>query len=235
MRTLTQADVLALWETGRSLHPLDQGVLAVQAAFPELRESVADWPLGRRNRALVQLRVAVFGASLRGWMSCRRCAEQLEFEIDGRLLAEGAEPETLVEVSGRNFRVPTSRDLAAVAKEKDATAAARQLLNLCCANGEGLPGNDSLWTEDEMEAVGERMAAADPLAEIVLSFECPCCAATFEESLDLPGFLWAEMEGRAKRLLVQVHTLASAYGWSEREILALPSARREFYLEQVRA
>jgi hypothetical protein len=235
MRTLTQADVLALWETGRSLHPLDQGVLALQAAFPELRESVADWPLGRRNRALAQLRVAAFGASLRGWMSCRRCEEQLEFEIDGRALAEGAEPEMQIEVRGRNFRLPTSRDLAAVATEKDATAAARQLLSRCCANGEGLPWKDEFWTEEWMEAVGERMAEADPLAEILLSFECPSCAVTFEESLDLPGFLWAEMGGRAKRLLLEVHTLASAYGWSEREILALPAARREFYLGQVRA
>lgn len=229
MRTLTQADVLALWETGRSLHPLDQGVLAVQAAFPDAQESVADWPLGRRNRALAELRLAAFGAALRGWTACRECGEQLEFEMDGRALAEGETPASEIEVQGQRYRLPSTRDLAAVAGETDATAAARRLLQRCCANGEGME-----WDEAEIDAVGERMAAADPLAEIRLSFACPVCAAQFDEALDLAGFLWAEMEGRAKRLLLEVHELARAYGWSEREILALNPARREFYLGQVR-
>jgi hypothetical protein len=35
--------------------------------------------------------------------------------------------------------------------------------------------------------------------------------------------------------MLDVHTLASAYGWSESEILSLNPARREFYLEMVRA
>jgi hypothetical protein len=51
MRALTHADFLSLWEKGRGLHPLDQGLLAIHAAFPEARETVADWPLGQRNRA----------------------------------------------------------------------------------------------------------------------------------------------------------------------------------------
>ncbi len=40
---------------------------------------------------------------------------------------------------------------------------------------------------------------------------------------------------RAERLLREVHTLARAYGWSEGAILELGSARRERYLELVRA
>ncbi|MFZ0745570.1 MAG: hypothetical protein WAM85_14255 [Terracidiphilus sp.] len=232
MRSLTQADFLALWETGRSLHPLDQGVLAVQTAFPSERMNVADWPLGRRNRALAELRCASFGAPLRGWTACRRCTEQLEFQIDSRSLAEGEAPEcdARVTVNGRSFRLPTSRDLAAVVHERDSEAAARRLLRQCCADEE-LTGHN--WSEDEMEAVGEHMSAADPLAEILLSFDCPSCGVHFEDSLDLPSFLWAEIEGRAKRALMEVHLLASAYGWGEEEILSLSPARRAFYLEMV--
>lgn len=233
MRTLTQADFLALWETGRSLHPLDQGVLAVQAAFPEVTESIADWPIGRRNRALAELRCAAFGKALRGWTACRQCGEKLEFELDGRALADGMDAEaTRVEVSGESYRLPTSRDLAAVVGEKDAIVAARRLLRECCASGDAAKGE---WSEAEIDEVGERMAAADPLAEIRLSFDCPVCREHFEESLDLPSFLWAEMAARAKRLLTEVHLLASAYGWSEAEILGLSAARREFYLGMVSA
>jgi hypothetical protein len=230
MRNLTQADFLELWETGRSPHPLDQGVLAVAAAFPEVKESVADWPLGRRNRALAELRCAVFGGSLRGWTACQTCGEKLEFELDGRALAETAGETDCIDVGGERYRLPTSRDLAAVVKETDATVAARRLLQQC-----SLDATKGVWSEEEMEAVGELMAASDPLSEILLSFDCPGCGAAFEESLDLPTFLWAEMEARAKRLLSEVHALASAYGWSEREILGLSVARREFYLGMVRA
>jgi hypothetical protein len=34
---------------------------------------------------------------------------------------------------------------------------------------------------------------------------------------------------------MDVHALASAYGWSEREILALSDTRRRLYLEMVSA
>jgi hypothetical protein len=233
MRTLTQADFLALWETGRTLHPLDQGVLAVQAAFPEVAESIADWPIGRRNRALAELRCATFGSRLRGWTACRRCGEKLEFELDGRALATGDDTEAKrVEVGGETYRLPTSRDLAAVVGERDVVAAARRLLSECHANG---GAGKSEWSEEEIDEVGERMAMADPLAEIRLSFDCPVCRETFEDSLDLPTFLWAELAARAKRLLTEVHLLASAYGWSEAEILRLSAARREFYLGMVGA
>jgi hypothetical protein len=234
MRVLTQADLLSLFDAGRLLHPLDQAVLAVQAAFPESRESVADWPLGQRNRALSKLRCAMFGSAVRGWTRCRQCSEQLEFDVDGQSLSEGtaADLQARVTVSGRSYRLPTSRDLAAVVEERDETAAAERLLLRCCAP-QDLPENS--WTAEEIDAVGESMAAADPLAEILLSFDCPNCGACFQESLDLASFLWAEVEDRARRMLREVHALASAYGWSEAQILSLGPARREIYLEMVQA
>jgi hypothetical protein len=235
MRTLTQTDLLELWETGRSLHSLDQGVLAVEAASPEVKESIADWPLGRRNRALVQMHERVFGGPLRGWVACPECGERLEFEFDGRAMNGGVggagldvEEDAHVEVDGERFRLPTSRDLAALVGEPDATRAAQSLLRRLHTDGE------AVWSEAQIEAVGERLAEADPLAEIRLSFACPRCEVAFDESLDLPAFVWSETEARARRLLAEVHTLAVAYGWSEAEILRLTPARREFYLGMVR-
>ena len=234
MHTMSQAEFLALWETGRSLHPLDQGVLAVHAAFPELEENIADWPLGRRNRALAELLCSMFGSSLRGWTTCRQCNEQLEFQLDCQTLAVSDLPpsQQRLAVGGQSYRLPTTRDLAAVAAEQDAKAAARLLMQRCSDAQSVL--NDA-WSEEYIDAVGECMATADPLAEILLKFDCPSCGASFDEGLDLPAFLWAELEARARRMLLSVHTLASAYGWSESEILSLSPARREIYLEMVRA
>jgi hypothetical protein len=242
MRRLSQADLLALWESGRTLHPLDQALFAVNAALPETgHEKVADWPLGHRNRALAQLRCACFGTTLRGWTSCRQCEERLEIELDCGALAETQMPQRdeLVVVKGCAFRLPTSRDLARIAGEQDPREAAFRLLERCMvespAKPEGQGSAASEWTEEDLDAIGEKMALADPLAEIMLHFDCPACGVSFDESLDLPAFLWTEIEGRAKRLLLEVHTLASAYGWSEAEILSLSAVRREFYLEMVRA
>ncbi len=238
MLALTQADYLALWESGRALHPIDQGLLAVQAAFPESREeSVADWPLGRRNRALAQLYCACFGPRLRGWAACRQCGEKLEFEVDGNALAErgaGGGGTGTVSIESWVFRLPTSRDLAGIAAAADPSSAAARLLDLCLVADDAAERPDA-WSEHDVEAIGEQLAAADPLAEILLDFHCPLCGESFQETLDLSIFLWSELEGRSKRLLLDVHTLASAYGWSEAEVLSLSPVRRNFYLEQVRA
>jgi len=79
------------------------------------------------------------------------------------------------------------------------------------------------------------MASADPLAEIRLKFDCAECAHQWNESLDIVAFMWLEIEARARRLLTEVHALAAAYGWTEREILSLSEPRRSLYLEMVRA
>jgi hypothetical protein len=243
MHAITQADFLALWEHGKALHPLDWGLLAVSTMFPETQpDSVADWPIGRRNRALVEMQLAWFGPALHGWTSCPRCANKLEFTLDGRALAECPLPEqgAPLVVNGRTFRLPTSRDLALIAAEDDPRTAAVALVEMCRINEEAWPvewrsPTEIDWTEEDLDAIGEKMALADSLGEIVVHFDCPECGESFDDSLDLPTFLRAEIEGRAKRLLREVHTLASAYGWGEAEILALNPARRRFYLEMVLA
>lgn len=236
MRTLSKADFLALWERGRTLHPLDRGLLAICAAFPEMQQdTVADWPLGRRNRALIELRDASFGTALRGWTACQKCEEKLEFTVDGRALIETAPAEhgETISVKGRAFRLPTSRDLAHIVGDLDPESAATRLLEQCAVEPP-VQAPMSEWTDDDINAVGERMALADPLAEIMLHFDCPTCGGSFDEALDLPAFLWSEIEAHAKRLLIEVHELATAYGWSETQILSLSEARREFYLAMVR-
>jgi hypothetical protein len=240
VRALAQADFLSLWEKGRALHPLDQGLLAIDAAFPEAEsENIADWPLGRRNRALAELHCFYFGTVMEGWTSCPQCGEKLEFNVDGRALAESPQPQQSerIVVHGGTFRLPTSRDLAHIVQKREASedseAAAVQLLRACRVDGGG--EDAPTWSEEEIEEAGEKMAEADPLAEIVLDFQCPVCNSESHESLDLPRFLWAELEAVARRLAMEVHTLASAYGWSESEILSLSDARRRLYLEMVNA
>jgi hypothetical protein len=236
MQALSNSEFLQLWERGCGMHPIDQALLALEAALPDTpRAALADWPLGRRNAALAELCGRCFGAVLCSWVTCPQCGERLEFELDASLLvgdqARNDLPARTVATRGQTFRLPTSRDLANIASEPDPQRAVTRLLERCCL----APLDASEWAEEDVEGVGEQFALADPLAETRLSLRCTTCNSTWEESLDMAGYLWAEIEARARKILMDVHTLASAYGWSETQIIALSEARRAIYLEMVQA
>lgn len=236
MRALSNSDLLTLWEQGFGLHPLDQGLLALSAALPQAPpQTLADWPLGRKNRALVRLHCACFNSRLQAWAACNRCGEKMEFDLDAAAFVGGEKDEDCsrggtIRVKEQSFRLPTSRDLAEAAREQDARAAAVRVLERCrMAEGE-----TPVWTDVELEEIEEALALADPSAETRVSLRCPGCACEWDEALDLAIFLWAEITARAKRLLWETHALASAYGWTQAEILSLSEARRGLYLEMVR-
>ena len=75
----------------------------------------------------------------------------------------------------------------------------------------------------------------DPAADLRVDLTCPSCQAGWTAPLDPPAIVWAEIGWAASRLLREVHELAAAYGWSESGILTLTPARRQAYLDLVRA
>jgi hypothetical protein len=238
MRAFSNAEFLSLWEDGRPLHSLDRGLLAIRAlGSGPGAGNAADWPLGHRNLALAQLHRDCFGPQLQGWTECSRCGEKLEFQLDCLSLIErqlhvSNEP---VVVNGCAFRAPTSRDLARIAGERDPESAASLLIEACRLPIGVEESSSPDWSPIDLEELNAKMTEADPLSEILLSFECPVCRTAREQALDLPEFIWAELEAFAKRLLYEIHVLASAYGWSEDRILALSDSRRALYLQMVQA
>ena len=231
MQAFSSSDLLELWDRGTSLHPLDRTLLALSAT--STAEDCADWPLGRRNRALFELHASWFAPRVHGWCLCSQCGETIEFDVDSALLLGAAAPachSDSVVIRGKRFRLPTSRDVAAVLSA-DLNTAAICLLERCRISND-LGGE---WSEDEVQAAGELLSAADPLAETNLALDCPSCGHQWNDVLDIGSFVWAEIESRARRLMSEVHALATAYGWSERETLSLSPARRAGYLRMVQA
>lgn len=232
MRSLGDADLLNLWERGATLHPLDRTALLCAWAREDIAPArLADLPLGVVNSTLLRLRRDWFGPRIAAATDCPRCGEQLVLALDADRLAEAA-PEPAIHgeaaFGGFSFRAPTLRDLAAVADEIDEQCGARRLLERCCVvRPDDAAGSLAPWTEE----AERQLEALDPSAELGLAMTCEACGHRWSATLDIGALLWTEIARRAATVLADVHRLALAYGWSERDILALSPQRRAAYLE----
>jgi hypothetical protein len=231
MRTPSETDLLSLWEAGQVRHPIDRALLLCAWARPDIAaDRFAGLPLGVVNAGLLKMRAALFGPRVELQVECEHCGELLEIPLDlAELTPSASEQESDVEidVDGFRFRLPASRDLAAIAYELDAEAAALRLLDACCvARPDGVAA-----TAEVMARADDQLEVADPLADPRLDVECPACGRHLDAALDPGVLLWDDLQAYARSVLGQVHSLARAYGWTEREVLSLSPRRRAVYLE----
>jgi hypothetical protein len=187
---------------------------------------------------MLALRRALFGSQIVGLATCPACGADLEsaVRVEDFLVAAGESGEPAwheIEVGGRTiaFRLPTLEDLAAIGDAVPPDAAARQLLRACLAEPRDVALDQLLDVAGE--AVLERMAALDPLADAMLQLSCEDCGSRFDQAFDIASFLWREIETWAARTLADVHTIARNYGWSENDILGMSPARRQAYLDLI--
>lgn len=241
MKALTAAGAIEVWEAGRSRHAVDRALTLVAAATDGTRDELAALPVGRRDARLLRLRQLTFGERIEARARCPQCSEQLGVELACSELLAGdldtsAPREHRIEVGAHavTFRMADSFDLAAIAMLTDIEVARQLLLERCVLSIEG-PGDLDATTLPEAiaVAVAGAMAALDPQAELLLDLECPACGHGWQSALDIATLLWSEVHAYARRSLLEVDLIARAYGWSEREILALSAARRATYLELV--
>lgn len=228
------ADILALFEQGRPLHPVDRALLLLARACPELpAEALAAVPLGRRDECLLRLRARLFGDPLPGRARCPGCGEELEVEAScGALLARSAPAPgpRRVQLGASEFTVRPvdSRDLAATTACRTVEEAQAVLLARCVGD-DGV--DPAALTAAERLTLAEAVASADPGAETLLQLSCPGCGHRWDVALEVGDHLWSEVDAEARRLLREVDLLARTYGWSEGEILRLGDARRRLYVE----
>jgi len=236
--TPAAAALLATWEAGLVAGSVSRALLLHAAARPAAGTAeLLAAPVGERDADLYELRAALFGDRMNVRVTCRECAEEMEFDLAARQFAavEGAPAEEFTVVDGEwtvRFRLPTTGDLTA-ADQAPAERAAALLVERCVLAadraGEAV-GTDQLPYEVR-QLVGAAAAEADPRADIRLRVACPSCGHQATAELDITSYLWAELDAWARGTLLDVHLLATAYGWGEPEILALSPLRRRYYLE----
>lgn len=238
MSALNATNLLAAWEQGVAQHPLQRAVTLLNLAWPQ--KSAAEWAnvsIGERDRQLLRLREKLFGSQLEATASCPKCGSKLELTFTARdLQITAAEPfatERLRLVLGDyeiDYRLPTTADLLEAASGPH--QALEVLLDRCIAarhQGNCVPA--TALPPPVVELVGTKMAEADPYAEIQIGLDCAGCSHRWSMLFDVVSYLWSEVEDWAVRLFRDVHALASAYGWSERDIIEMSARRRRLYLE----
>ncbi len=134
------------------------------------------------------------------------------------------------------FRLPTGADLedaATVAARDGIAAGARRILDRAVLEVTR-DGDAKVPLPSTLErTISSAMATRDPQAELTLRLVCPSCSNEFETLLDAASFFFAEIAARVQTLFREIHLLARHYHWSESEILALTSARRQRYLSLI--
>lgn len=240
--------ILQAWERSRAV-PEPEAVVAVLAlAWPQRRaDELARLPLGERNALLLDLRAASLGRRMEGFAVCPECGAQLELALDARELADGLRAQHVEPHGGDNFsmRPANTLDLLAVSAARDERQAQWILLTRTLNTPDaGVPdakadADTNEWLRGQPEAVKtlviERFDEMNAAAEIRVEVECAACHAKPVLDLDIGRFFLRELAAAARRLMGDIHQLATAYGWSERSIANMSGARRAAYLEMLSA
>jgi hypothetical protein len=209
-------------------------VTALLAACALPSEAAHWWqqPVNARTAALLALNCdAGLGASLPLTLRCvaAECGGRLEIELPLAALEAGGCEEPCVTVERPHadpltLRRPTGADLRRWREGPavDPQQAPERMLTDLRVEGEAQAG--------DVERAAQALADADPLVDFTVFCACPHCGHEAQREVDLEGLALQGLAARQRRLLQEVHALASRYGWTESEILAVAPARRARYL-----
>jgi hypothetical protein len=242
MRPLTGPELLGVWERGLAQKPIERAQALLAAACPETPpDALADFRVGLRDASLLTLREWTFGPQAASIVACPLCGQrhELNFSMNDLRVESSRETNGEVTVSGPDYelflRVPNGIDLAAIAREKDVARARLILFERCllASQRDGREARAEELPEEAVKAAADRLAQADPQADVLFALSCQSCGHQWQEPFDIVSFFWSEIHSWACRTLADIHALASAYGWREAEILLIHPWRRQFYLEMI--
>lgn len=245
MKLLSAAELLDAWEHARGYSALERPLSLLAAATNQSRDEIAEWSIGARNTQLLELRARVFGDRLDAVAECPACGERLEMNLRvsdllpplpaySSLTAHERTRELRVNGSSLAYRLANTNDLVAAHDARDFNTARETLLQRVVVNGSGAHELDAAQiASNALDQLAAQLERDDPMAAMRVNLTCPNCQHAWDTVLDIADFFWLELDAWAKRILREVHVLASAYGWGEREILALTPQRRQVYLEMI--
>jgi hypothetical protein len=229
--------VLQVWERAAGRPTAECAALALELA-PRADRPAHPTALFARDGALMRLRISLFGTPLDAIVRCPQCESEFDLPVDLSELASEATIFASVSVEADDFaaivRAPGTQDLLDLPPDQPSEAFAAALFCRCVERAtqhdrpvapSALPPAIRAAAAAALSAQGMEGPAAD--------LACGLCGHEWRAPLDIEGVLSRDIDAWALRQLDEVHRIAAAYHWSEHDILALPPARRRFYLQAI--
>jgi hypothetical protein len=194
---------------------LDSSPGEVGQVLALLRAAGAEQPEGLRvaagDRQLLELQRAITGRELEIPLECGACGTVSAVLISPETAPVEA-PRTAPLGRGGGLRAPTYRDLLDLPAEP--SEAERELLRRCVV---GRPARAP--SAAELETIDDSLTGPVTTA-------CVECGKALELGADVERLVLERLQRHAAQVEIEVHLLASTYGWSLAEIEALPDSRR---------
>lgn len=212
-------------------------VTALLDCCDELRDDQYWWSqtVGTRIAALLHMLAITDVINHLDLLACCKepsCGERFEFELSLSLLIDLAPETNVVQLKLDDTRLvslrhPNGQDLRDWRKQNPVSreAAVTIMLNSLVVDGQ--------VTHEDEPIIAEALSTIDPLVDFSVSCVCPACGFLNEVSVNLEDIVLTRFKRRQFALLREIHELASCYGWTEAEVLAIPPKRRARYLAMV--
>lgn len=242
MKTLSDQDLLDVWEAGINLTPIERSLVLLSKAFPNRSFSeIASLTIGERDACLLTIREKLFGSELHNTTTCPECGQKIEWQTTtdhlrlqkSNIIWEKQPIEMTYNGYQVSFRLPNSTDMVEVLEFGNPDSRQARLLEKCVSSPH-FPSVEH-WPEELKAAVMRKMEECDPQADISMNIRCPDCQHNWDVFFDIIRYIWPEIEDWAIRLIQDIYLLAINFGWSENEILALSRFRRNLYISKIYA
>ncbi len=248
-RPVTGEMELTISEIACSDRTLPEKVTAVLAkTLHHVGNQEPTWPtvqaLAVADRQFLMRSLSVCLGMEKIWLTaaCIECGRHFDFFINQSKLpvkeAGKGFPFAATQISaGRcRLRVPNGADQEAIAAAEHCEDAVQLLARRCMVHlpdnhtDRESPGEDGITiSPDDVLLIESAIEQVAPEVGTRVQAACPECNR--ENIVDVDPYMCLG-QGRTQ-LFSEIHTLASAYHWSETEILSLPKNRRQRYLKLI--
>ncbi|MDF2184640.1 hypothetical protein O1O06_07655 [Grimontia hollisae] len=262
LQTLDDNRQVDAWEAASGRRAQERATVLASAFIPEaLKPALPDWTIAGRDHLLLLAYQQQFGDAIEVEAKCSACGEKTQLAFTVSQILSTASPqlsaawdtaqstldtdaylpayhEVTFDGVACRFRLPRIADLMLL-EQSDAMLfqfAQRvidpegfQQLRVALAEKEN---TGHAW-EALFEQIEAQMLAHEPLSIVSLNAICPECGAETPHQFDIASQFWAQLSASVEKQLWDVHLLASVYGWSSRDILAMSPARRRRHIAMI--
>jgi len=209
---------------------LSQALAAFVESIGSARELTADLmeqlTLSDRHALVRALLLSGSSGQISATATCAACTRRLELTFDlkavelPRIPDSGRVPLTRRDKGRtvrRHLQIPKATELVSFTEESSLVAHC-----LGCTAKEA-----NLW----LSAAEAALSALDPLGHLEVVGSCVDCNTQVRAEVDPAAHWLSNLRANSGTLIEEVHRLALRYHWTEHEILLLPDARRQAYLD----